>query len=42
MNGRQIKNVVRTAAVLARSKDEEVGFKHLSLVLEMMEDFENM
>ena len=40
VNGRQIKNVVRTAAALASSRQEEIGYKHLIQVLDMMEQFE--
>lgn len=40
INGRQIKNVVRTACALASSRKEVVGYKHLVQVLDMMEQFE--
>jgi hypothetical protein len=40
LNGRQIKNVVRTAQALARSTNEPLGMKHLKDVLEVTEGFE--
>lgn len=40
INGRQIKNVVRTAGVLATSRKESLGYKHLMKVLDMMEQFD--
>ena len=40
VNGRQIKNVVRTATALASSLKEPVGYKHLNKVLDMMDQFE--
>jgi hypothetical protein len=40
VNGRQIKNVVRTASALANNRQEVVGYKHLIQVLDMMEQFE--
>ncbi|KAI0786664.1 P-loop containing nucleoside triphosphate hydrolase protein [Abortiporus biennis] len=40
INGRQIKNVVRTASALASGKQETLGFKHLVRVLDMMEQFD--
>ena len=40
INGRQIKNVVRTASVLATSRGEPLGYKHLEKVLDMMEQFD--
>lgn len=40
VNGRQIKNVVRTASVLASSRKEELGYAHLIQVLDMMEQFD--
>lgn len=40
VNGRQIKNVVRTATALATSHKELIGFKHLIQVLDMMEQFD--
>ena len=40
VNGRQIKNAVRTAGALASSMQEELGYRHLESVLEMMAEFE--
>ncbi|TDL27684.1 P-loop containing nucleoside triphosphate hydrolase protein [Rickenella mellea] len=40
VNGRQIKNVVRTASVLASSKGEDLKYAHLIQVLDMMEQFD--
>lgn len=40
VNGRQIKNVVRTANALAKARKQAVGFSHLIEVLDMMEQFE--
>ncbi|THH07479.1 hypothetical protein EW145_g3351 [Phellinidium pouzarii] len=40
VNGRQIKNTVRTASAIARSSGEEIGYSHLVHVLEIMEAFE--
>lgn len=40
VNGRQIKNVVRTASALAHSAKEEIAYKHLVQVLDMMEQFD--
>ncbi|KLO17805.1 P-loop containing nucleoside triphosphate hydrolase protein [Schizopora paradoxa] len=40
VNGRQIKNVVRTATALATSHKELIGYKHLIQVLDMMEQFD--
>ncbi|KLO07072.1 P-loop containing nucleoside triphosphate hydrolase protein [Schizopora paradoxa] len=40
VNGRQIKNVVRTANALAKARKQLVGFSHLIEVLDMMEQFE--
>ncbi|OSX57446.1 hypothetical protein POSPLADRAFT_1080099, partial [Postia placenta MAD-698-R-SB12] len=39
VNGRQIKNVVKTAASLAVGRQEPFGYKHLIQVLELMEQF---
>lgn len=39
VNGRQIKNVVGTAAALAENNDEKLGYKHLVGVLEIMDQF---
>jgi len=41
LNGRQIKNVVRTAQALARSMDEPLSLKHLTRVLEVTQEFEH-
>lgn len=41
VNGRQIKNVVRTATALATSHQELIGYKHLIQVLDMMEQFDS-
>ncbi|KAI5116671.1 hypothetical protein M0805_007843 [Coniferiporia weirii] len=41
INGRQIKNAVRTASALAISSGEALGYKHLEQVLEMMAEFES-
>lgn len=40
VNGRQIKNAVRTASALAESMQEQLGFKHIESVLDMMAEFE--
>lgn len=40
VNGRQIKNVVRTACAIASSKKEDVSFKHLVQVLNMIDQFD--
>ena len=40
INGRQIKNVVKTASALASGRQETMGYKHLLQVLEMMEQFD--
>ena len=40
LNGRQIKNVVRTAQALAHNKGERLGMDHLREVLEVTEGFE--
>ena len=40
INGRQIKNVVRTARALASGKQEILGYRHLVQVLDMMEQFD--
>lgn len=41
LNGRQIKNVVRTAQALAGSMMEPLSLKHLTRVLEVTEQFEH-
>lgn len=40
LNGRQIKNAVRTANALAESSDERLSPDHLDIVLETLRDFE--
>lgn len=40
LNGRQIKNCVRTARSLAESEGKSVGIKHLMMVLDIQEQFE--
>ena len=40
VNGRQIKNVIRTACALASSKKEDVSYKHLVQVLNMIDQFD--
>ncbi len=40
INGRQIKNVVKTANALAKGCHEKLGYSHLLQVLEMMEQFD--
>ncbi|KZT08231.1 P-loop containing nucleoside triphosphate hydrolase protein [Laetiporus sulphureus 93-53] len=40
VNGRQIKNVVKTAGALAAGQQEVLGYSHLTQVLELMEQFE--
>ncbi|KAL7275470.1 hypothetical protein RUND412_001577 [Rhizina undulata] len=41
LNGRQIKNAVRTAQALADNKNEKLSMKHLSVVLAVTEGFEH-
>lgn len=41
LNGRQIKNVVRTAQALAKSRGTRMGMKEVKKVLEVSESFEN-
>lgn len=41
INGRQIKNTVRTANTLAKSMKMELGKEHLKIVLETLKDFDN-
>ncbi|KAF8245455.1 hypothetical protein K440DRAFT_555778 [Wilcoxina mikolae CBS 423.85] len=41
LNGRQIKNVVRTSQALANSKREKLELKHLMQVLKFTEEFEH-
>jgi len=41
LNGRQIKNVVRTAQALARSMDEPLSLEHLTRVLDVTQEFEH-
>ncbi|GBE89825.1 P-loop containing nucleoside triphosphate hydrolase protein [Sparassis latifolia] len=40
VNGRQIKNVVKTAGALAIGRQEKFGYRHLSQVLGLMEQFD--
>lgn len=40
VNGRQIKNAVRTSSALATSMGEALAYTHLEGVLEMMAEFE--
>jgi hypothetical protein len=40
INGRQVKNVFRTAQALAADKGECIGMKHLKMVLEVMKGFD--
>ena len=40
INGRQIKNVVKTATALAAGRQEQLGFSHLLQVLDMMDQFD--
>lgn len=40
LNGRQIKNCVRTARSLAEAQGKGVGLEHLKIVLDMQEQFE--
>jgi hypothetical protein len=41
LNGRQIKNIVRTAQALAKSKGEMMDMKHVKTVMGVTEGFEN-
>jgi hypothetical protein len=41
INGRQIKNTVRTANTLARSKNASLGKEHIEIVLETMAELED-
>lgn len=41
INGRQIKNTVRTANTLARSKNTSLGKEHIHIVLEAMTELED-
>lgn len=40
INGRQIKNVVKTAGALAVGRKEKFGYGHLRQVLDLMEQFD--
>lgn len=40
VNGRQIKNAVRTAQALAHSRKEDLGFTHVNQVLDVMDQFQ--
>lgn len=39
INGRQVKNAVKTASSLASSRSEKLGYKHLIEVMNVMEQF---
>lgn len=39
VNGRQIKNVVKTATSVANDRNEILGYKHLVQVLEILDQF---
>ncbi len=41
LNGRQIKNIVRTAQALATSYGEQIGLKQIEMALAAMKMFEN-
>jgi SpoVK/Ycf46/Vps4 family AAA+-type ATPase len=41
LNGRQIKNAVRTSQALAHSRKQELKFEHINQVLSVMEQFES-
>ncbi|EMD36673.1 hypothetical protein CERSUDRAFT_114625 [Gelatoporia subvermispora B] len=40
INGRQIKNVVKTASGLAAGEKQELGYRHIVRVLDLMEEFD--
>ena len=40
VNGRQIKNIVKTAGALAQGRQEKLSFAHLEQVLDLMEQFD--
>jgi len=40
INGRQIKNIVKTASALAKSRQEKVDYSHLAEVLDIMMQFD--
>jgi AAA+ superfamily predicted ATPase len=40
LNGRQIKNIVRTAHAMAVSSNEAIGAKHIESAMEILEEFE--
>ncbi|KAI0703900.1 P-loop containing nucleoside triphosphate hydrolase protein [Cerioporus squamosus] len=40
VNGRQIKNIVKTAGALAQGRQQQLGFEHLEQVLDLMEQFD--
>ena len=40
VNGRQIKNIVKTAGALAQGRQETLGYAHLEQVLDLMEQFD--
>ena len=41
INGRQIKNIVKTASALAKGRNETVNYAHLVEVLEIMMQFDS-
>ena len=41
LNGRQIKNAVRSAQVMAANLKEQLSFKHINLVLDITQSFEH-
>lgn len=41
LNGRQIKNAVRSAQVIAASLKEQLSFKHINMVLDITQAFEH-
>lgn len=41
MNGRQIKNVLKTAQLLAARKEENLSFQHVSMVLDVTQHLHN-
>ena len=40
VNGRQIKNVVKTASGLAAGEKQQLGYRHIVRVLDLMEEFD--
>jgi SpoVK/Ycf46/Vps4 family AAA+-type ATPase len=41
LNGRQIKNAVRSAQVMAANLNEQLSFKHINMVLDITQAFEH-